>query len=143
MTDAVEVSVVIPTRNGGARFREVLTALDAQEIEGGFELVVVDSSSTDGTAEAAAAAGAVVERISPADFNHGSYFPINSGRHRGVWSGCETCHVNPGNFRVFECTTCHEHSRGEMDDEHDDVPGYSYDSSSCYRCHPRGEAEED
>jgi rhamnosyltransferase len=83
LTDAVEVSVVIPTRNGGARFREVLTALDAQEIEGGFELVVVDSSSTDGTVEAAAAAGAVVERISPADFNHGATRNLGIARSRG------------------------------------------------------------
>jgi hypothetical protein len=25
-----------------------------------------------------------------------------------------------------------------MDNEHRDVPGYSYSSPSCYACHPQG-----
>jgi hypothetical protein len=25
-----------------------------------------------------------------------------------------------------------------MDDEHDDVSGYSYNSQACYTCHPTG-----
>jgi len=77
----------------------------------------------------------------PARFDHDRFFPIDSGRHRGI--DCSECHVNPGNYRVFECINCHEHSRARMDDEHDDVSGYRYDSPSCYRCHPRGVAEDD
>jgi len=79
----------------------------------------------------------------PASFDHNRYFPIYSGAHSGVWSGCDTCHTNPGNFGAFSCTNCHEHSRSRMDDKHDDVRGYSYDSQACYRCHPRGRAEDD
>ena len=67
-----DVSVVIPTWNGGARFREVLLALSSQDLAGGFELVVIDSGSRDGTAEAAAQAGALVERIPQSEFNHGA-----------------------------------------------------------------------
>lgn len=79
----------------------------------------------------------------PASFDHdGRYFPIYSGTHRGTWSSCTDCHVNPGNYRSFECTRCHAHSRAEMDDEHDDVSGYSYRSSECYRCHRDGVAED-
>ena len=75
----------------------------------------------------------------PATFDHDArFFPINSGRHQGTWSSCSTCHTVPGNFRAFECIVCHEHRRSEMDDEHDDVRGYSYQSSACYSCHPRG-----
>jgi hypothetical protein len=75
-----------------------------------------------------------------ATFDHDArFFPIDSGAHRGVWPSCSTCHVSPGNFRVFECVQCHEHSRARMDDKHDDVRGYAYQSASCYSCHPRGQ----
>jgi hypothetical protein len=47
--------------------------------------------------------------------------------------------VNPNSFGVFSCLTCHEHNQSEMDDEHDDVPGYVYESTACYGCHPTGE----
>jgi rhamnosyltransferase len=62
---------VIPTWNGGARFREVLEALGSQEFAGGFELLVIDSGSRDGTPEAARAAGARVHAIPQSSFNHG------------------------------------------------------------------------
>jgi hypothetical protein len=67
-----------------------------------------------------------------ATFNHP--FPL-SGDHGGF--GCTRCHPNQSNFRVFECTTsCHP--RGDIDDEHDDVNGYVYESGACLRCHPDG-----
>ena len=74
-----------------------------------------------------------------ANFNHA--FPIYSGNHRQgqAWDECSDCHPNAGNFGVFDCTACH--SRGEMDDEHDDVGGYVYDSIECLACHPDGEED--
>lgn len=72
------ISLVIPTWNGGALFRKVLAALAEQDIEDGFEMVVIDSGSRDGTAEAAEAAGARVERIDRLEFNHGGT------RNRGI-----------------------------------------------------------
>jgi len=78
----------------------------------------------------------------PATFDHdGRYFPIYSGKHRGQWSSCSDCHINPGNYRAFECILCHKHSnKAEVDDKHKDVGGYSYTSAACYRCHPAGRA---
>ncbi len=67
----------------------------------------------------------------------GMYFPIFSGEHQGEWQSCNECHVG-GNFNIFECITCHEHNQQEMDDEHDDVSGYVYESQACYTCHPDG-----
>src|SRR5574341_2686588 len=64
------LSVVIPTWNGGARFREVLEALASQDLE--HELIVIDSGSRDGTVEAARAAGARVELVRQSEFNHGA-----------------------------------------------------------------------
>jgi hypothetical protein len=77
---------------------------------------------------------------SGAAFDHdGLFFPIYSGKHRGKWSSCADCHVNPTNYSAFECILCHEHSnRNEVDNKHDGVSGYSYTSSACYRCHPDG-----
>ena len=78
----------------------------------------------------------------PATFNHdGPYFPIYSGKHRGQWSTCQDCHVNPANYKVFECIRCHKHSnKAQVDDTHKSVKGYSYTSSACYQCHPSGRA---
>ena len=72
-----------------------------------------------------------------ASFNHDQYFPINSGDHSGL--DCADCHVVANNFQVFECIECHEHRQSEMDEEHDDVGGYVWESQACYDCHPTGQ----
>jgi hypothetical protein len=77
---------------------------------------------------------------SPAEFKqHDSqYFPITTGKHKGI--KCNVCHTNSSNYSVFTCTDCHEHNKSSMDNKHDGEGGYSYNSSACYNCHPRGEA---
>lgn len=65
------VSVVIPTRNAGPGFDAVLRALRAQDYDGGLQLVVIDSSSTDATTSIAAQNGADVIRIPASEFDHG------------------------------------------------------------------------
>jgi rhamnosyltransferase len=67
----MRASVVIPTLNGGAVFREVLERVRGQRLGEPFEIVIVDSGSTDGTAEAALRAGARLVRIRKEEFNHG------------------------------------------------------------------------
>lgn len=69
-SEARRLAVVVPTWNGGPRFRELLLALESQDLE--HELIVIDSGSRDGTPEAARAAGARVESIAQAEFNHGA-----------------------------------------------------------------------
>jgi glycosyltransferase involved in cell wall biosynthesis len=63
------ISVVIPTKNAGAEFGEVLAALRRQPRS--LEIVVVDSGSSDGTLDLARAHGARVVSIAPESFNHG------------------------------------------------------------------------
>ena len=68
----ITCSVVVPTKNGGVDFVELLGALGRQTIWNDCELIVVDSGSEDQTVEAATRAGARVVTISPEQFNHGA-----------------------------------------------------------------------
>ncbi|MBK6963349.1 MAG: hypothetical protein IPH20_05235 [Bacteroidales bacterium] len=77
----------------------------------------------------------------PSTFNHdGQYFPIYSGQHNGEWAACSDCHTNSSNYAVFSCIDCHEHNQADMNDEHNDVSGYQYNSNACFQCHPDGDA---
>jgi len=75
-------SVVIPTLNGGPRFKECIEAVAGQNVPGGHEILVIDSGSTDGTAEAAEGYGRVI-RIEPDDFNHGLTRNLGVSEARG------------------------------------------------------------
>jgi rhamnosyltransferase len=66
------ISVIIPVRNGGEDLRRCLEAIRRQETGEEVEIVVVDSSSTDGSAELARSQGARVEVIPVEEFNHGA-----------------------------------------------------------------------
>ena len=70
----------------------------------------------------------------------GLYFPIFSGRHLSTWNDCIDCHTNPNDRKVIDCLTCHP--GGQVDPVHLGMTGYSYDSPTCYSCHPTGEAGE-
>lgn len=80
----------------------------------------------------------------PASFasHDGEFFPIYSGKHLGEWTTCANCHPNPANYGQFTCIDCHEHNKSDMDGEHNDVNGYSWNSAACYDCHPRGTADD-
>ncbi len=75
----------------------------------------------------------------PSTFDHdGQYFPIYTGEHAGEWTLCADCHQIPNNFAVFTCISCHEHNQLDMDDKHQNVQGYIYESGACLSCHPDG-----
>ncbi len=74
---------------------------------------------------------------------HLGSFPIYSGEHAGEWDSCSTCHTDPGNYQQFSCLDCHKHNEADMDDEHDEVAGYWYNSFSCFACHPDGRVHDD
>lgn len=71
--EVASVTVAVPVLNGGERFRELLAAVAAQTNEHAVELevLIVDSGSTDGSVEAARAAGARVIEIDKSEFQHG------------------------------------------------------------------------
>ncbi|MDA3818061.1 MAG: hypothetical protein PF486_11840, partial [Prolixibacteraceae bacterium] len=65
-------------------------------------------------------------------------FPIYSGEHKGEWNSCSECHTQPNDYSFYTCIECHEHNQKDMDSEHRGTVGYSYNSTSCYACHPTG-----
>lgn len=64
-------SVLLITRNGLPILRRVLEAVQRQETDWPYEVIAVDSGSSDGTVEALHAAGVRVVSISPSEFGHG------------------------------------------------------------------------
>lgn len=65
-------------------------------------------------------------------------FPIDVGTVHET-ADCSQCHTT-GDYSKFSCVECHEHSQGVMDPAHSTVLDYSFDSNSCYACHPDGTA---
>jgi hypothetical protein len=65
-----------------------------------------------------------------ATFNH-TWFPTNHGNANGV---CATCHTNPNDYSVFQCTGCHG-GGNPANFRHPNVNGYVYNSANCYLCH--------
>ena len=80
----------------------------------------------------------------PSTFNHEPLFPLTRGNHRRYRTSCTSCHLDPATYEVFTCTDCHdgEHEKRDMDDEHDDVRNYVYESTACFECHPRGSEDD-
>jgi len=76
------VSIVIPTRNGGARIRSVLDAIARQKASGPIEMIVVDSGSTDGTLALAEERADTVIRVEVDGFNHGATRNLGIDRAR-------------------------------------------------------------
>jgi rhamnosyltransferase len=65
------VSIVIPTRNAGPGFSEVLERLCAQRSPFPVEILVIDSGSTDGTLRQCSRFPVTVLTIPPEEFDHG------------------------------------------------------------------------
>lgn len=66
-----DVSVVIPTYNAGPEFEAVLEAISRQRAGFEFEILLVDSGSSDGTVELARRFCARIMSLPKAEFNHG------------------------------------------------------------------------
>jgi rhamnosyltransferase len=76
--------VIVLTRNGMPLLEQCLTAVLAQETEWAFDVVVVDSESTDGSWELAAALGLERRRVRRAEFSHGATRNAAAAQARGA-----------------------------------------------------------
>ena len=77
------VSVVIPTYNGRADLERLLPMLFAQRVEFPFEVICIDSSSTDGTWEILNEYEVKRYRIPQGEFNHGGTRNLGISKSRG------------------------------------------------------------
>ena len=68
---SADVSVVIPTLNGGSALSSCLRAIRAQRTDLRVEIVCVDSGSSPGDLEAMRGQGALVHTVDQRQFNHG------------------------------------------------------------------------
>ncbi|OFV84875.1 MAG: hypothetical protein A2W26_11945 [Acidobacteria bacterium RBG_16_64_8] len=80
-----DVTVAYLTKNGGAAFRRSIESTLGQRTQASFEVLVVDSGSTDGTPEWAQTRGARVVRIEPSQFNYGATKNLAVRESRGEY----------------------------------------------------------
>jgi rhamnosyltransferase len=66
----IETSILIPTKNGGESFEACLAGIYAQKGARPFEVIVIDSGSTDNTLEIARRYPVRLEKIPPETFHH-------------------------------------------------------------------------
>jgi rhamnosyltransferase len=81
----VKISIIVLTKNGGALLDEVLKRVFAQEIEERFEVIAIDSGSTDSTKEILAQFPVSVEEIPPVTFNHGETRNLGARLSKGEY----------------------------------------------------------
>ncbi len=71
MVSAPEISVLLLTKDGMAYLEEVVQAIFSQQTVEPFEVIAIDSGSTDGTLEVLRRYPVEIKEISPQQFNHG------------------------------------------------------------------------
>jgi rhamnosyltransferase len=77
-----KISIVIPSKNGGKLFKLVLDKIFAQTIKP-FEVIVIDSGSTDGTVGLLKKYPLKLIEIKPSDFGHGKTRNFGAGIAKG------------------------------------------------------------
>jgi rhamnosyltransferase len=69
--DPVDISILLPLKNAGSQFADVIGSIMAQDVACNVEVLAVDSGSSDRTREIAESCAVTVRQINPEDFGHG------------------------------------------------------------------------
>ena len=85
MNPEVMVSVVIPVKNGDIWLNHVIPAILSQELDGGLEVILIDSGSTDNTLNIISNYPVKLIRIEPGTFNHGTTRNMGAGLAKGKY----------------------------------------------------------
>ena len=67
----MDISIIMPTKNGSKTIERCLDAIQAQTTTKTFEIIAVDSSSSDNTVEILENHGCQIISIQPSEFSHG------------------------------------------------------------------------
>ena len=81
----MDVSIVIPTKNGGHLFEKVLDAVFKQKTEYEYEVICVDSGSKDGTLDVIRKYPCRLFQIEPSEFGHGKTRNYGASKGNGTY----------------------------------------------------------
>jgi len=81
----MDASIIILTKNGGEGFRRLLERIYRQRYDGTFEVIVIDSGSTDGTSEAAGGYPVRFQSIPSHEFHHSRTRNLAAGMAQGKY----------------------------------------------------------
>lgn len=96
--EKLKASVVIPTKNGGSHLKSVIEAIFRQKTEWPFEILVIDSGSSDKTIELINSfAGARLIEIRPEEFGHGKTRNVAISQAKGEFIAMITQDALPEN----------------------------------------------
>jgi rhamnosyltransferase len=98
----VKISIIILVKNGGAFLEEVLKKVFAQEIEEKFEVIAIDSGSTDHGKTILSRFPLQLTEILPMSFNHGGTRNLGATLSRGTYLVYLTQDATPGDEKWLE-----------------------------------------
>ncbi|MFA5275725.1 MAG: glycosyltransferase family 2 protein, partial [Candidatus Omnitrophota bacterium] len=98
----MDISIVIPTYQGTDSLKNVLDALCGQKTGYSYEVICVDSGSTDGTRRLCSAYPVRWFEIKKAEFNHGLTRNFGIGQSRGKYAVLMTQDAVPANDTWLE-----------------------------------------
>lgn len=79
----MKASIIVPTKNAGEGWGRLLQNLLSQNFEGEYEIIVIDSGSTDGTVDIARSYPVRLVQIPPEEFHHGRTRNLGATLARG------------------------------------------------------------
>jgi rhamnosyltransferase len=107
MSSAPTISVLLLTKDGSEYLEEVLQSIFAQRSSEGFEVLAIDSGSTDGSLEVLRRYPVQVSRISPEEFNHGRTRNMGIAMARGEFVVLITQDATPSTESWLETMFAH------------------------------------
>lgn len=99
----MKASVVMRTKNEADSLGTVLEEIRAQDFPDGFEVIIVDSGSTDGTIRIAEEYGARVTRMEERDFTYGKALNVGARKARGDIIVNLSAHAVPLGRQWLQC----------------------------------------
>jgi rhamnosyltransferase len=81
----LDASIIILTKNGGANFPRLLECIYNQQFDGSYEVIVIDSGSTDATLEVTRKYPVKLHQIPAGEFHHSRTRNLGAGMSQGKY----------------------------------------------------------